>query len=915
MMPVPPDSHKISLKIIEAIKQHPVLYSTEVRGPSIKLQDFRQKVWKRISDELGLDPTWVRLKWKNLRDTYCRILKYKVKTEEGVRRKKWIFEDHLSFLKFPHESDYQPQCVELTEEYIQDINAGGISSEGLLEQLEDRNDEDYSEYLEVLEETTADPILESEMVETYKSNGRQQLATQKTAINSQESTQRNIDSYAQEIQSKYRKIRPKRTKSLASTSSVPNSYSILKPNSANTLLDANTITNPILVTSSVLTPVTTGPTAVEESGNAKEDINQTYLSENKSSIELFFASMAQTVKKFPAKMQADIKMNICKIVTEAEMRYSAQITTQTTQQFITPPGMIPKLVLIPCNKLDNQGIKDCCPKKSEYLLEYKKVRHNRFPKVVKWLHILQQVTKVSKLTKMLRHLTCGKGHVSFLKHCSAIQLVINPSRKQCSEAKDKDEDINKYRNFNDTTIASKKMLKSLKQDWSSLKKLKKIFSNDTLLSDLEIKWRKADYIPYQCDVLIIGGGAIGSSIAYWLKKMIHRDEFNVGVIEKDPTYAKASTTLSVGGLRQQFSLEENIEMSLYGAEFLRNINEYLSIPYENPIDINFHPYGYLILASEKGAETLVNNSKLQNSLGAKNVVLTQEKLKRMFPWLNTDGIAAGCLGLEKEGWFDPWSLLCALKNKANYLGAHYINGEVKAFQYRIIPGAYDNDMEPVKKLDEVVIETSNGEIKKIQFCMCVIAAGAFSGDVAELADIGTGEGILSVPLPVVPRKRYVYCFHSPNGPGLNTPLTIDTNGTYFRRDGLAGNFIGGKSPELHEEPSVNNLDVDHEYFDNKVWPALAHRVPAFENLKVKSSWAGYYEYNTFDGNGIIGQHPYHKNLFMATGFSGHGIQKAPAVGRAIAELILYNRYVSIDLSKLSFQRFLDSEPMKEANMF
>lgn len=144
-------------------------------------------------------------------------------------------------------------------------------------------------------------------------------------------------------------------------------------------------------------------------------------------------------------------------------------------------------------------------------------------------------------------------------------------------------------------------------------------------------------------------------------------------------------------------------MSLYGAEFLRNINEHLSIPYENPVDVNFHPYGYLILANEKGAETLVKNSKLQNSLGAKNIVLTPEKLKRTFPWLNTDGIAAGCLGLEKEGWFDPWSLLCAFKNKATHLGARYINGEVKAFQYRTVPSTYDEKMNPVERLDEVVV--------------------------------------------------------------------------------------------------------------------------------------------------------------------------------------------------------------------
>ncbi|XP_070156253.1 FAD-dependent oxidoreductase domain-containing protein 1 [Polyergus mexicanus] len=511
---------------------------------------------------------------------------------------------------------------------------------------------------------------------------------------------------------------------------------------------------------------------------------------------------------------------------------------------------------------------------------------------------------------MLRYLKCGKRHTDLLKQCSAIQFI-NSSRKKSSEIKDDDQDRKKYREFVDTTTQGQKALKTLQRDW---KALKNYLSNRKFL-DFESLWTGREIIPDQCDILIIGGGAIGSAIAYWLKETVHKEEFHVVVVEKDPLYAKASTTLSVGGLRQQFSLEENIQMSLYGAEFLRNINEHLSIPGEAPIDLNFHPYGYLILATEADAETLVQNSKLQNSLGAKNVVLTAEKLKRTFPWLNTDGIAAGCLGLEKEGWFDPWSLLCALKKKANHLGAQYINAEVKAFQYSTIPASYGKDMNPAQRLSSVVVKTNSGEIRKIQFCKAIIAAGAFSGDVAELADIGTGEDLLSVPLPVVPRKRYVYCFHCPDGPGLNTPLTIDPSGTYFRREGLAGNYIGGKSPELDEEPSVDNLDVDHEFFDNKVWPALAHRIPSFENLKVKSSWAGYYEYNTFDENGIIGWHPYHKNLYIATGFSGHGIQKAPAVGRAISELILHNCFTSIDLSKLSFERFLNSEPMREANVF
>lgn len=165
-----------------------------------------------------------------------------------------------------------------------------------------------------------------------------------------------------------------------------------------------------------------------------------------------------------------------------------------------------------------------------------------------------------------------------------------------------------------------------------------------------------------CDVLIIGGGGVGSSIAYWLKSRA-RNGLNVVVVEKDNTvkylyfskvvlfifilyvflqYSQASTSLSVGGVRQQFSVEENIEMSLYAADFLRNIKEHLG----DEIDVNFTPHGYLMLASEEGAETLMKNSTLQNQMGAKNKILTANKLKSRFPWINTEGIAVGtCLVL------------------------------------------------------------------------------------------------------------------------------------------------------------------------------------------------------------------------------------------------------------------------------
>lgn len=269
--------------------------------------------------------------------------------------------------------DYQPQCIELTKEYIQEINSGEVSSEGLLEQLEDRNNEDYSEYLEVLEETSADPVLLiSDTIETLD-NGDTQFVTQDIA-NEQDSMQQTLNNYVQQIQSKYRKIRPKEGASKRmktdhpSPSKTSNANEIkkssFKTNNASTLdpgtmVNSSPVTNPSVPSASAL-PVKGMQESKLSSAKDNEDtaLEQVYLAPESKSIELFFDSMAQTVKKLPPKAQADIKMHICKLVTEAEVQYSGQSIPQTTQQFIAPPGMIPKLVLIPCNMIDNQNTKD-----------------------------------------------------------------------------------------------------------------------------------------------------------------------------------------------------------------------------------------------------------------------------------------------------------------------------------------------------------------------------------------------------------------------------------------------------------------------------------------------------------------------------------------------------------------------------
>ncbi|XP_054284014.1 FAD-dependent oxidoreductase domain-containing protein 1-like isoform X1 [Macrosteles quadrilineatus] len=436
---------------------------------------------------------------------------------------------------------------------------------------------------------------------------------------------------------------------------------------------------------------------------------------------------------------------------------------------------------------------------------------------------------------------------------------------------------------------------------------------------------RRNLIPNHCDVLIVGGGVIGSSIAYWLKKRA-LNGLSVIVLEKDPSvinfnasdneYAHCSTVLSCGGVRQQFSLPENIEMSMFGADFLRNIKEYLGIEGQDAPDVQFTPQGYLFLATQKGAHILEENSKIQKSLGAKVELLSQKVLQKRFPWMNTEDVALGCHGLENEGWFDPWSLLMAFKKKALFLGADYLNAELESFDFKQEPFVFV-DTAPVGEyvgLNKATVKLPSGEKKQIEFSQLIIASGYHSGQVGKLARMGEGSGYLELPIPVEPRKRYVYCFHCPDGPGLQAPFLIDPSGMYFRREGLGNNYICGRSPDAGKEPSCDNLDVDYNFFEEEVWPYLAQRVPAFENIKVKSAWAGFYDFNTFDENAFVGPHPSYNNVFIATGFSGHGLQQAPAIGRAMMELIVDGRFTTIDLTRMQFERIFHEEYLLETNI-
>jgi glycine/D-amino acid oxidase-like deaminating enzyme len=375
-------------------------------------------------------------------------------------------------------------------------------------------------------------------------------------------------------------------------------------------------------------------------------------------------------------------------------------------------------------------------------------------------------------------------------------------------------------------------------------------------------------------VVIIGGGAMGSSIAWHLAGEAGFDG-EIVVVERDPTYARASSALSASAVRQQFSTPLNIHLSRYGIGFLRRAQELLDV------DLGLKEPGYLFLASPAGAAVLRANHAIQKGEGCAVELLEPAALTERFPAVSADGIALASHGVANEGWFDGPALMQGFRRKARERGVTYLHDEVTGLAPR-----------------EVTLRSG----QTIDARTIVIAAGPWSGEVAALAGIA---------LPVEPRRRSVFVFDCRETLPL-LPLTIDSSGVWFRREGRF--HIGGTTPADGNDPPGAPLEVQHQEWEELVWPALAHRVPAFEAAKVVNSWAGYYEYNTFDQNGIVGRHPEIDSIVFATGFSGHGIQQSPAVGRAVAELIAHGDFRTLNLSPFGYERISAGRPVRELNV-
>lgn len=380
------------------------------------------------------------------------------------------------------------------------------------------------------------------------------------------------------------------------------------------------------------------------------------------------------------------------------------------------------------------------------------------------------------------------------------------------------------------------------------------------------------------DVAIIGGGIVGSSTAYFLKQAA--PGLSVCVIEPDPTYEFASALRASGGCRVQFTCPENIAMSRFSIDFIKSFERTMATA-THPANVDWVQGGYLFIVPPASTANLERNVRRQQAHGCTVDLLTPSELKQRFPSMNVDDLGAGAL-TPLDGWCDPYGLLWGFRRKAVELGVEYI-------QDRVI-GA-DTD---AAKAKAVRLE-SGGMLCADTF---VNAAGAWSGDVARL---------FGMDLPISPLRRFEHYFTA-GSPVESLPYVKDVARLAFRSEGqgFSGGLVAGDATRGY------NFDVDHNYFEEVVWPAVAHRFPPFEAAKCHRTWSGLYEQNELDGNPVIGRwNSRLANLLTVAGFSGHGMMHAPAAGRAIAELIVHGSFQTIDLSRLGYERIDAGQPYAE----
>jgi sarcosine oxidase, subunit beta len=378
------------------------------------------------------------------------------------------------------------------------------------------------------------------------------------------------------------------------------------------------------------------------------------------------------------------------------------------------------------------------------------------------------------------------------------------------------------------------------------------------------------------DVVIIGGGIVGSSIAWHLTTAGCR---NVLVVERESAQGKGSTGKSMGGVRAQFSTPVNIQMSLYSIPFYARFEETSGYP------CGYRDQGYLFVATKLShLEYLGANVARQHKLGLETVqLLAAEEITKMLPQLRSDDIIGGSF-CSTDGFVDPYSAMNGFMAAAAEKGAVlWKKAEVTAIR-RDREGAFQ-------------LETTRGPVATR---ILVNAAGAWARQVA---------GLAGIDLPVEPLRRMLVPSEPFEDFPHSSPMVIDmSNGFHFRPEGR-GFLMAWNDPE---ETSGYKTDFEPSFLE-KILTLAANRVPAFENLAVnpKRAWAGLYEM-TPDHHAIIGPAPGLPGFFLANGFSGHGVMHAPATGKIVSDLILSGKTSVVDdVSVLGLGRFARGALLEE----
>jgi glycine/D-amino acid oxidase-like deaminating enzyme len=387
------------------------------------------------------------------------------------------------------------------------------------------------------------------------------------------------------------------------------------------------------------------------------------------------------------------------------------------------------------------------------------------------------------------------------------------------------------------------------------------------------------------DVVIVGGAMYGSSVAWFLADNSDFDG-SILVVERDPAYSACSTVHTNSCIRQQFSTALNVRISQFGVEFIKNFREFLGNDERVP-EIPIQSYGYMYLAdNESFAETLRESQRVQASCGAGTKIMSGQEIKQDYPFYNVDDIVAGSHNLVDEGYFDGGTIFDWWRRSAKERGVEYIGNEVVSMQ----KNSNGTRVESVTLLSGEAVH-----------CGKVVNA---SGPRAVLTSRMAG-----IEIPVEPRKRYTFIFDAEKPLDRDLPLTIDPSGVHMRTDGAY--YLAGCPPDDDLAVDYDDFDQDYSIWEEKAWPAIANRIPQFEAIKLINSWAGHYAFNTFDQNAIIGPHNVVENFIFVNGFSGHGLQQSPAMGRGTSELITYGEYRSLDLLPFKFDRIERNEPFNE----